>query len=96
MLKNYATFKKFSDSVIPKNYRQVACAFGEKKHDQNNFFGKLDSGSRHLRKNVIRWTGYRSRRRVLFFWNACQASSLRLKRSRNIEGTATVAVPSMF
>jgi hypothetical protein len=31
MLKNYATFEKFSDSVIPKNYHQIACAFGEKK-----------------------------------------------------------------
>jgi hypothetical protein len=31
MLKNYATFKKFNDLVIPKNYRQIECAFGEKK-----------------------------------------------------------------
>jgi hypothetical protein len=91
MLKNYATFEKFSDSVIPKNYHQIACAFGEKKG-----MIRTISLERHLRKNVIRWAGYRSRRRVLFFWNACQASSLRLKRSRNIEGTATVAVPSMF
>jgi hypothetical protein len=30
-LKNYATFEKFSDPVIPKNYHQIACAFGEKK-----------------------------------------------------------------